>query len=482
LGYNLWQVGWPSWNDFLAKYGYQHWYVAGNEGSGATTASYRYVQYNGKELPKFAWWNETAATFVNDPYVNILYKTDATAYTTLATIVHSSTGDAQPWVVRSSNLTHVVEMPFTYIHERDRYLAIADMVHDFIGINHPTTRKALFRLEDVHPDVVPANIKVVREELNRGRARPWNIALVPYYKDPYGVYNGGVPESYTMNASAARAWRTQVNSSRTAGAQLVLHGYTHQADTMMNPYNAVSGDDFEFWNAVADSPMSQDSYSWYGGRLLSANALMSAQGWSAWAWETPHYRQSVPDYLYTSDFFTNTYQRIVYYPYEIELWGQTYTWNEIFQAPQSVQDWTNALVRPAGDRWGGQFFPYVINHDVYGQRIVPENLGNIEPAEFALGPQYVRVVTDIVAAASANLVNRCAFASVFYHPYLIEYPAIVDAGGRLNLRSMINQIEALGYTFVQASTLVPANGVQLPNSPAGTFTSPQGFGTASWPN
>jgi len=454
FGYNLWKIGWNDWNGFLAEYGFQHWYIAGNDGTGENTDFYRYVQYKGTELPKFAWWNEESQTFLNDPFVAIHYFDDPEGkIEVLGEIVHSGTGDVQPWVMRSGNLTVVNEMPFTYIHEQDRYVGFADMVHDLVGIDHEASQSALFRLEDVHPKVAASDINLVKRELKRGIKRPWSIALVPAYEDPLGYYNNGTPESFTMNSSQARAWRRQINSSMRNGASLVLHGYTHQYGDIPNPYNGVSGDDFEFWMLPADTPVPEDSYEWFTGRIDDAEALMDRRSWEAFAWEVPHYRASVADYLWTNDRYDTTYHRVVYHPFEVELWGTIYTHNEIFEDPQSVQDWSAANVLVAGDRWGGQFFPYVIERDVYGNRVLPETMGNLEPAEFALGPQYVRLVDDLLANAEKNLVNRCAYASFFYHPYLMQFPEIEGAGGPEALRALITGLENMGYTFVAAKDL-----------------------------
>lgn len=462
MGYNLWQIGWNRFDAFNLEYGFQHFSVESNTGSGAETDFFRYVQYNGKELPKFAWWNETAGSFVNDPFVNRLSIYDPALVDVKAEIVHSGTGEAIPYVIQSGNLWAVGDIPFTFTHERDRYLGFSDMVHDMIGIDHPVTRRAMMRLEDVHPNVLYTDIRTVTNVMKEGRQRPWNIAVVPYYRDPLGYYNFGTPEEFTMNSTLARNWRSQMTRAMTYGAKLVLHGYTHQFNSMANPYNGVSGDDFEFWDAVAGTPVQGDSYGYVRTRIQAANQLLAARRWEAWAWEVPHYRASTTDYTAFPDFYPTTYHRVVYYPYEADLWGNIYTFNEIWNDPQAVSDWSQAVVMPAGDRWGGQFFPYVIEHDVYGQRIIPETLGNIEPPEFALGPEYVRTVQDLLAAADANLVNRCANASFFYHPYLVQFPEIADAGGAAGLRSLVQGIEAMGYTFVQPSTL-GNNGVHWVN-------------------
>jgi hypothetical protein len=35
---------------------------------------------------------------------------------------------------------------------------------------------------------------------------------------------------------------------------MVMHGFTHQYGKMKNPHTGVSGDDYEFWNIVDNTP------------------------------------------------------------------------------------------------------------------------------------------------------------------------------------------------------------------------------------
>ncbi len=88
----------------------------------------------------------------------------------------------------------------------------------------------------------------------------------------------------------------------------------------------------------------------------------------------------------------------------------------------------------------GQLFPFAVR-DVYGARVVPENLGNIEPEVFHQFP--VRFPSDILRDAERNLVVRDGFASFYFHPFWdIAY-----------LKQTVEGIQALGYTFVAPGTL-----------------------------
>src|SRR5207249_10025565 len=63
----------------------------------------------------------------------------------------------------------------------------------------------------------------------------------------------------------------------------------------------------------------------------------------------------------------------------------------------------------------GQIFPYVVE-DVYGSKVLPENLGSISPTRWHTFKAHLP--RDIVRAAHANLVVRDGFASFYFHPYL----------------------------------------------------------------
>src|SRR5206468_1776900 len=74
--------------------------------------------------------------------------------------------------------------------------------------------------------------------------------------------------------------------------------------------------------------------------------------------------------------------------------------------------------------------------DVYGQKIVPENLGNVNP--FGSAITAPRLPADILRAARKNRVLHDAWASAFFHPYLdISY-----------LDELVSGLKDLGYVFV----------------------------------
>ncbi len=88
----------------------------------------------------------------------------------------------------------------------------------------------------------------------------------------------------------------------------------------------------------------------------------------------------------------------------------------------------------------GQFFPYVVR-DVYGSKVLPENLGSIAPRQWH--SYKSRLPGDIVRAARANLVVRDGFAAFYFHPFL-----------RLGyLKRTVEGVMAAGYKFVDPASL-----------------------------
>jgi hypothetical protein len=88
----------------------------------------------------------------------------------------------------------------------------------------------------------------------------------------------------------------------------------------------------------------------------------------------------------------------------------------------------------------GQFFPYVVR-DVYGSKVLPENLGSLSPS--AWHSYKARRPADLIRAARANLVVRDGFAAFYFHPFLD-----LDL-----LKRTVEGIEAAGYTFVDPRSL-----------------------------
>ncbi|MDQ1288987.1 MAG: hypothetical protein QG622_2553, partial [Actinomycetota bacterium] len=430
-GFNVWQLagapGSATATAFRAKYG---WDPSTSYLTGDVIST---ITYKNRSLTRAG----ASAGSLLAPYVTSPAKVTVLANAVCASTcdpLAQTTGTTFPWAIRSSNLAYVGEIPFSYLSERDRYLAFADLLFPALRPGAGTTRKAAVRLEDVTPVSDPAVLRQFADYLSAQKV-PFTVAVVPEYRDPTGVYNGGTARTVTLaQAPAVVAALTYLT---TKGGTIIQHGYTHQYSTIKNPYNGVTGDDFEFYrsrcSATQNPPYQfgdcqQNSWVILEGSLpgdtqakakttvATGRSRFTQAGLAApTVFETPHYTSSAADYRGMKEVYGTRYERDLFF---------------------------GGLLNPSGNatRVFGQFFPYAVT-DVYGSKVLPENLGNYEPEMSNNHPP--RLAADLVNNAAANLVVTEATASLFYHP---AYPLS-------ELQKVVTGIKGLGFTFVAATSL-----------------------------
>src|SRR5262249_45776090 len=148
---------------------------------------------------------------------------------------------------------------FSYIGPRDRYLVLADLLHDILGVEHPTNHRAMVRLEDVGAMVSVQAMKTLSDYLWT-RHIPYSVAVIPKYVHPLGVSNDGVAQ--TVPLEQALNLKKSFDYAVARGGEIVMHGYTHQYTDIANQVSGVSGDDYEFWNMNSNLPVAEDSTEW----------------------------------------------------------------------------------------------------------------------------------------------------------------------------------------------------------------------------
>lgn len=427
--HNIWQLAWDTTYNFSARYGIAFDGLRGlnaaPSAANPTPGFFDTVSYGGKQMVKYYQYDAASNTVFADPELGQTRVANAALAQVVATIRNSVSGEQIPYVIRGGNFWYVADMPFSYIGPRDRYLAICDLLHDMLGIQHTGPRRAMVRLEDVGAKVSQTAMQQLVDDLFARRI-PFSVAVIPFYRDPLGAYNGGRREEIHANAAGAAALRNSLTYARTRGGSFVLHGYTHQYESQRNPWTGVSGDDFEMWNIVANTPTYTQAQA--VTRVRAGITELASMGVTAFAWEVPHYHASPAASVAARTVFPTAYQRAVYYT-----------------------DDSGSLAN--GEVASGQFFPYIIEQDYYGQRILPENLGNIEYDISAIDPSSSVVYTaqDILTNADYARVVRDGFASFFFHPFWLE-PGLPVTTGRADFRQVIDGITALGYSWVGAST------------------------------
>lgn len=330
-------------------------------------------------------------------------------------------GSTFPWAVRSRNLTYVGEAPFVYTSETDRYLAFADLLFDALAPRTPERHRALVRLEDINPRTDPNELRAAADYLH-SKGIPFGFGVSPYYRDPQGRED----EPRERLLSDAPQLVAALKYLQRKGGVLVGHGYTHQWDGASNPYNGITGDDVEFYRVTETKdgrihqlgPLSgDDSIAWAEHRIVAANREFAAAGLSPpKIFEFPHYAASDRGYRAAARRFAVRWERSMYFP------------GLLGDGPIRYR------------RLEGQFFPYVVR-DVYGSKVLPENLGSIAPKQWH--SYKSRLPEDLVRAARANLVVRDGFAAFYFHPFLkLDY-----------LKRTVEGIKAAGYTFVDPASL-----------------------------
>ncbi len=431
--YNIWQAAWNSAYNFQANRGFGFSGLRGMNSAPSSTnpnpGFFDTIKYKNLDWVKYYAYDSGRNIINADPDIGVTGVTDPAKATALVQVANPKTGEVVPYVTRSGNFWYFADVPFSFIGPRDRYLVFCDLLWDILGATPPTgAPKALVRLEDVGAMVSVQAMKTLTDYLHQKKV-PFSIATIPLYEDPLGLYNGGVRQEVRL--SQATNLKKSLDYAVARGGEIVMHGYTHQYSNKKNPHTGVSGDDYEFWNIVDNQPVPEDSASWVYGRLSAGLQDLRANGYTPVAWETPHYHGSAITSRTTPQLFPTTYQRVVYF----------------------TADKPNYFASVSKDFGVGQIFPYVISKDYYGQRVLPESLGNIEYDIHTIDPtsNYNYTWQDIVTNATYMKAVRGGIASFFFHPFWLEPE--VGTPGFEDFKKTIEGISQLGYTWVKPSSL-----------------------------
>ncbi|GAB3650499.1 polysaccharide deacetylase family protein [Ramlibacter alkalitolerans] len=430
--YNVWQLAWNPTYSFTARTGLEFVDLLGMNAQPSSAnpnpGFYDTVKYKGLDFVKYYQYDAGRNVINADPDLGHVQIADAAKAQQVVGITNPKLARTVPYITRSGNFWYVADLPFSFIGPRDRYLVLCDVLHDMLGSRHETYHKAMVRLEDVGALVSVQSMKTLSDYLS-SKAIPFSVAVIPRYRDPLGVYNGGVAQEIPL--SQATNLRTAVNYARGRGAELVMHGFSHQYGNMRNPHTGVSGDDFEFWNIVDNKPVQEDSTAWVLGRLNNGLSDMGAVGWKPIAWEAPHYEQSPLASRAAPQLFPKTYQRVVYF----------------------TSDRPDLFAAQNRDFAVGQIFPYAVGTDHYGQYVIPESLGNIEYDIHTIDPtsNFNYTADDIILNAKYVKTIRDGAASFFFHPFWLEPELGVP--GLADFQKTITGITALGFTWVAPSQL-----------------------------
>lgn len=389
VNYGVWALDRPQAGATLSRLGLE--YVALHSASRpeAYEASFREVTYRGHPFRKAAAPMEM---------VELRAGPDV--------LVHAWAADGEgrriPYALQSGAFWYVADLPFTYLHETDRYLVFADLLGPMLGRAEACEARAVVRIEDVDPNDEPDSLGRAVDLLSR-LGVPFAAAVIPRY-----VSN---PAARAGQAEARVDWGDrpelldQLLRIPSLGGRVFQHGTTHQVEGYDNPAG-VSGVDWEFWDPAGERPVPSLTADAALERVRDGRRLLEEQGLEVAGWVTPHYA-----------FDTAMGE------------GLTEIHPVVFERRPYAFD----------GRIGGQFFPYPVR-DAYGARVVPENGGSI---------QAERGIPEILAAARANRALRCPWFGFFFHPEILD-PGFdgEHATGVDDLAGLIGRIRAMGFRFV----------------------------------
>ena len=403
MGYNLWEVAWNAaqtgWNSaFTSAFGFQFAYL--------DATGFPNVLYNGTTLTKQLF----------DPVQGDVTITNPSIATVLATSTNGT--GTEPYITRGANFWYVADNPLEYVPTNrgdDRYLAFCDILNDVTGVPMPTKKQAVIRIEDVSAICDSASLRGIADTMYALNA-PYVVCVIPDYMDPLGVYNNGTPLEIQMQTS--QQFISDLQYMQSEGAQLIMHGVTHQYSNVANPVNGVSADDVEFFRVEFDAngveqaigPVTEDSASWVTKRLASGFSLMNKAGFaSPTGWNTPHYFATPTDYKVFEKDFWYSMDRVL-----------TYATNNASNLEY--------LIQPS---------PYTFT-DEYANYRLPETLGYCDPYGTS---GIVNLPANMIGYANAISCVRGGIAGMYYHWFL----------GTTMLQQLVQGIQAAGFTFVNPS-------------------------------
>ena len=324
-----------------------------------------------------------------DQAINIVQVKDKSLVEVWATASSLKPRKETPYMIKSGNLIYVADIPFLGANETDRYLYFSDKLHDILKENHATVHQAIVRIEDVTALNNPDKLREVADIL-AARGIPFLVGVVPIYVNP--ADNG--PVTLTDRPEVVDALKYMVRN----GGSIIMHGVTHQ-------YKGISTDDCEFWDGGASKPISDENTEDITKKIDLGIDEFFKNGLYPIAWETPHYQASVKSYEVFAKFFSTVVeQRMVINNFDY-----------------------------------GQYFPYIIDKDIYGQKIYPENLGYV-PLLPNVDSSRVYVKRIVKYSETIHQV-RDGIISFFFHPF-------VDLG---LLKEAVDGIKSKGFTFIDLS-------------------------------
>ena len=435
---------------------------------------YKNVSYKGEVFNKYGEYGKVqsvsgefyGAWEISKFNYNAADVANPTDHRVISQIEHNFTHDKRPWAIQSGNRFLIAEVPLSYVHAADRYFIFADLLFDILKAQpRHNSKPALVRIEDVHCETDITALERVRSIYKQNAIKP-EVSIIPIFYNPLNeleVYFGQPERPMTDN----RAFLKEMDKFKADGAEFIWHGITHQLGNLINPWESTSGTDYEFWDFSFDVATNHpwplvgrqvpgETVQTIVTRFKKGSDVLKKAGIAPEIWLTPHYHgSSLSNYVF-GQLFNWTVGRVVYYENSVTGLDLDAANAEIKFPLVTNAAWndrnkwlSNLKVVSQSLRQNGQLYPYEIYGDVYGQRVFPENIGNVEK-DLNVQVLETRVVSQMLTDAKRNLVLRDVWGSGFYHPYYLQPPYWAGTNTLKNndLNDLLSGLKNLGYKFV----------------------------------
>ncbi len=482
MRYSIWQLG----SQFEKLFGFRHHGVAGLDrarlDSQGRPTFFKDIHYKGEVFQKYGEFRSVSSSEFMSDHDMILLKPGKQAGSKkienssqiLAEAVHNGTQEKTPYILRNGNHFYFADSPFSFIHEADRYLVFSDVLFDILGASpaYPGKKPAVIRIEDISSGSPDATLRKTAEILHEKQV-PFLVSLIPIFTDPLKATSVRLEKSKTPISDDARFLST-LREIKSLGGEFAWHGVTHQHAEAKNPWNAVSGFDFEFWDALKNSPLPEDSPQYVLSLMDRGWGALSSAGIFPSIWEVPHYRASALDYHLFAQLSPWSIGRVLYSPQKVTgslAWADPRVRNPLAYATtgfaghhQRHTALKNLDTQPLSPL-DGQFFPFEIYGDFYGQRVLPENLGFLSDTRL-LGDASPRTADEIITIVRRNRVLRDQWASLYLHlSYLEKNPK----DRYQELARIVEAIRECGYEFINPEQFAVAQKGRLRATPLFDF-------------
>lgn len=457
-GYNVWKLGdvrlKSIWDVRYLKIEGLNWAHKDEKGR---PGYFKFFEYKGEIFEKYGELDP------NDPkqfiaawelvHLDPLRKTS----NVLSWARHSTTTQKIPYILENRNHWYIADLPFTFMTEEDRYLIFSDLLFDILDEKplYPDNPPAFVRFEDLHPVIDVTQMNKILEVTKKAQI-PYGLSLIPIFHDPLGAFPpAGVAKKVSLSEKSDFVATVQAHVNN--NASLLYHGVTHQYETLKNPFNGVSGADCEFWDCTQERPLTNESVQYFLEKLETGMDIFESVGFRPVSWLTPHYMGSSLANKIFAEVFSWNIGRMTYTLTKSNLVGKldenaTFESSGV-QGREVRQNFLTslALTPVLGVPSIVQFYPYETFSDIHGARIVPENVGFIQPQNVGQGGK-IWGINDMLRVLKRNRVLRDVWGSFFIHPFMFN--TIQDGGiakfpgDTSEIERLLRETKGLGYEFI----------------------------------